>query len=79
MELSLESGAYSIRGTQCFLDIYLPKIYENHCKNYGFGNMSLAVRELLGSIWEPLGGPWGSLGGLGALLGGRLGSLGLEA
>ena len=35
-----------------------------------------AVRELLGSLWEPLGGPWGSLGGLGALLGRRLGSLG---
>ena len=48
---------------------YKSKIYKTPCKNHGFGTMSLAVRELLGSIWEPLGGPWGSLGGLGALWG----------
>ena len=37
-----------------------------------------AVRELLGSLWEPLGGPWGCLGGLGTLLGGAWALLGLS-
>ena len=37
-----------------------------------------AVRELLGSLWEPLGGPWGCLGGLGAFLGGAWALLGLS-
>jgi hypothetical protein len=37
-----------------------------------------AVRELLGSLWEPLGGPWGFLGGLGMLLGGAWALLGLS-
>ena len=37
-----------------------------------------AVRELLGSLWEPLGGPWGFLGGLGTLLGGAWALLGLS-
>ena len=77
MELSHHSGAYSIGGTQWFLDIYFSKIYKKACKNYGFGNMSMAVRELLGSLWELFGRAWACLGGLGALLGGRLGSLGL--
>ena len=33
-----------------------------------------AVREILGSIWEPLGAPWGSLGALRALPWAALGS-----
>ena len=37
-----------------------------------------AVRELLGSLWEPLGGPWGCLGGLGAFLTGAWALLGLS-
>jgi hypothetical protein len=37
-----------------------------------------AVREFLGSLWDPFGGPWGFLGGLGTVLGGAWAFLGLS-
>jgi len=66
----------SIFATLGFASVKLRFARHKDCSREPQESPKRAVRELLGSIWEPLGGPWGSLGGLGALLGGRLGSLG---
>ena len=68
----------SIFATLGFASVKLRFARHKDCSREPQESSKRAVRELLGSLWEPLGGPWGCLGGLGALLGGAWALLGLS-